>query len=76
MSSTTCRFESVVGHPVTPRTRLGRGHLATLRHWIRVARERRQLAALDDRALQDIGLTRADAIGEYDRHFWDVTPRR
>jgi uncharacterized protein YjiS (DUF1127 family) len=37
-----------------------------------VAKERRQLATLSDLALSDIGISRADAMGEYQRDFWDV----
>ncbi len=35
-------------------------------------RSRRQLKSLDDRALQDIGLTRAEADAEATRPIWDV----
>jgi uncharacterized protein YjiS (DUF1127 family) len=38
----------------------------------RTARERRQLMALDERALKDIGLSRADAHSEWTRRFWDL----
>lgn len=34
------------------------------------ARERRQLLALGDRALQDFGASRADAAREGDKPFW------
>ena len=37
-----------------------------------VARQRRALVALDDSALQDIGLTRRDATTEGKRRFWDA----
>jgi len=40
-----------------------------------VARERRQLARLDDRALKDFGVSRADAERESARGFWDVSRR-
>ncbi len=39
--------------------------------WLTLARERRLLAQLDDRALHDIGLSRADADEESRRPFWD-----
>ncbi|MCB1833484.1 MAG: DUF1127 domain-containing protein [Geminicoccaceae bacterium] len=39
------------------------------------ARERKELAKLDDRALADLGLTLADARRESRRPFWDL-PRR
>ena len=42
-----------------------------LRRWQQLAEQRRQLAQLDERALQDIGLSRADALRECDRPFWD-----
>lgn len=43
----------------------------TLRRWCQLARERRQLASLDDAALKDLGLSRADAWQEAERPFWD-----
>ncbi|WP_285425023.1 DUF1127 domain-containing protein [Pseudomonas sp. efr-133-TYG-103a] len=39
--------------------------------WRRLHRERRQLAALSDDALKDIGLSRADVYQEAERRFWD-----
>lgn len=44
--------------------------VATLREWRRRARERAELAALDDRTLKDIGLTRADAEFLTNKPFW------
>jgi uncharacterized protein YjiS (DUF1127 family) len=41
-----------------------------LLNWLERARERRQLLALDDRALQDFGASRADAAREGDKPFW------
>jgi uncharacterized protein YjiS (DUF1127 family) len=38
--------------------------------WLERVRERRQLHALDDRMLKDIGLTRADVEYEVQKHFW------
>lgn len=35
-------------------------------------RQRRQLAKLDDRALQDIGVSRSEADQEASRMFWDA----
>jgi uncharacterized protein YjiS (DUF1127 family) len=46
-----------------------------LRHWYDIARERRALATLDERALKDIGVSRADALEEASRPFWDDIPR-
>ena len=37
-----------------------------------LARQRRALAKLDDGALNDMGLTRAEAEAEANRPFWDV----
>lgn len=36
-----------------------------------LARQRRQLAALDEHALKDLGLSRADIEAEISRPFWD-----
>ena len=41
-----------------------------------VARERRQLAELDDRMLKDIGLGRSVAFREADRSFFDLPEHR
>lgn len=43
---------------------------ATLRAWRRRIRERGELAALDDRMLSDIGVTRADAEAFSNKPFW------
>ena len=49
--------------------------LASLLGWLKraliVARQRRQLAELDDLQLADIGITRKDAEREANRAFWD-----
>lgn len=44
--------------------------------WLRVARERRALAALGDRQLRDIGLEPDAAAREAARPFWDLPERR
>lgn len=44
--------------------------LATVREWRRRARDRAQLAALDDRTLADIGVTRADVEYLSNKPFW------
>lgn len=49
---------------------------ATLLRWDRIARERRSLRELDDRALRDLGLTRADIEREASRPFWDLPSDR
>jgi uncharacterized protein YjiS (DUF1127 family) len=43
---------------------------ATVREWRRRSRERAQLAALDDRMLKDIGLTRGDREFLANKPFW------
>jgi uncharacterized protein YjiS (DUF1127 family) len=43
---------------------------AMVREWRRRARERAELAALDERTLADIGLTRADAEFLSNKPFW------
>ncbi|WP_439887010.1 DUF1127 domain-containing protein [Pseudomonas sp. MBLB4123] len=48
---------------------LGRLH-ATLALWLRNARTRRQLAALDERLLMDSGITPADRRRELEKPFW------
>jgi len=45
--------------------------LALLR-WQELAQQRRRLLALDDRMLKDIGITRAEAMREGTRPFWDA----
>ena len=43
----------------------------TLLRWQELAHERYALMELDDRLLKDIGLSRADAVREARRPFWD-----
>jgi uncharacterized protein YjiS (DUF1127 family) len=43
---------------------------ATFHEWRRRSRERAELAALDERTLKDIGLTRADAEFLSNKPFW------
>jgi uncharacterized protein YjiS (DUF1127 family) len=43
---------------------------ASLGEWRRRSRERAELAALDERMLKDIGLTRADAEFLSNKPFW------
>lgn len=56
--------------PALPRLMLPR--LPAFRLMLRAIATRRQLAAMDDRMLQDIGISRADALREADRLPWDV----
>lgn len=58
---------------VLPRRRFRLSDLADVAMtWIDVARQRRHLAALDNRMLSDIGFSRADVEREIHRPFWDV----
>jgi uncharacterized protein YjiS (DUF1127 family) len=43
---------------------------------LQVRRERQMLGSLGDRALKDIGLSRADVHAEGARAFWDVPLHR
>jgi len=52
------------------------GLVATVTAMLRVRRERRQLLALDDRMLKDIGMSRGDAYAEASRPLHDVPFRR
>lgn len=40
--------------------------------WLERLRDRGQLAAMNDAMLKDIGLSRADAAHESEKHFWQV----
>jgi uncharacterized protein YjiS (DUF1127 family) len=44
--------------------------LRILSVWIERAQQRRCLAGLSDRSLQDIGITRCDALHEARKPFW------
>jgi uncharacterized protein YjiS (DUF1127 family) len=46
------------------------GLAAPLVGWLRHRAERISLARLDDRTLDDVGLTRADVEREFTRPFW------
>ena len=50
--------------------------LARLAQMLQVRRERRQLAALDDTILKDLGLSRGDVERETQRWSWDLPARR
>ncbi|MGE0162919.1 MAG: DUF1127 domain-containing protein [Dongiaceae bacterium] len=49
---------------------LAAGLAAWAMFWSERTRQRRRLAALDDRILKDIGLSRADVMSESDKPFW------
>lgn len=42
----------------------------TLNVWAARSRDRRQLASLSDRMLNDIGLSRAEVAAETEKYFW------
>ena len=42
----------------------------TLATWASRSEDRRQLAVMSDRMLQDIGLNRVDVAAETDKFFW------
>jgi uncharacterized protein YjiS (DUF1127 family) len=45
--------------------------MRTIREWARRASSRRELMALDTRDLWDLRLTRADAMREAGKSFWE-----
>ncbi len=49
-----------------------RSLFATMLRWIRVQRERQALLDLDNRLLQDIGLSRKDVMQECAKRFWQI----
>ena len=52
------------------------GWLSRVAAMLRAARTRRELAAMDDRQLRDVGLTRDAALEEALRAPWDIAPTR
>ena len=46
-----------------------------LLQWQELASQRRRLGQLSDRMLQDIGVSRADALREATRRFWDAADK-
>jgi uncharacterized protein YjiS (DUF1127 family) len=54
------------------KARRRQGFMALFWRLTGLRRQRAQLLRLDDRALRDIGLTRADAEDEAARPIWDV----
>jgi uncharacterized protein YjiS (DUF1127 family) len=56
----------------SPRQRRGwRAVIETVSLWRDRARQRRQLAVLDERLLADIGINRCDVMRECDKRFWE-----
>lgn len=56
------------------RTAAHRGLAFSLADMFAVWRQRRTLATLDDTRLDDLGLTRAEALREAARPAWDLRP--
>jgi uncharacterized protein YjiS (DUF1127 family) len=76
-SHCSCRlvgFGRVADRPHPPRASLLRQSLTLVLAWHGRWRQRRALAALDDRLLCDIGATRDEARREAMRSFWQAGP--
>jgi len=72
MNCNTCSVENKTHMPVQARlSKLLVNASKTVYQWIERDRSRRQLAQLDDRMLQDIGLNRSDIELEIEKPFWD-----
>ncbi len=54
------------------RTRLARSVIGHLRRALRLRAERRALLTLDAHLLDDVGLTRSQALSEASRPLWDA----
>jgi len=50
--------------------------LATVLDWYDVEQQRRSLRGMSDEMLKDIGVSRADAMREAGRRFWDLERTR
>ena len=70
--------QALLGRPfdgdVPPLTPAGgsapRRVFAAMRRWHERVRQRRQLLQLSDHMLRDLGITRAEALGEAEKPFW------
>jgi uncharacterized protein YjiS (DUF1127 family) len=66
---------SVISRPIARRARTQpAGWLAWLALAMRTIETRRKLAQMDARMLQDIGVSRAEALEEANRSPWDLDP--
>ncbi|SFL13358.1 DUF1127 domain-containing protein [Shimia haliotis] len=63
---------TLAGQRKTPRANV----FVQIFNWLLIARQRRELAQLDDYALEDMGLSRADVAQEIKRPLWDVPAHR
>ena len=72
MSQTVIKFHFTPAHPTL------RSRLMHIRHRVALAWQeastRRCLGQLDDRALSDIGVSRAQAQFDSERPIWDLVP--
>ncbi|KAA0012650.1 DUF1127 domain-containing protein [Billgrantia pellis] len=68
-----CDSVSAPAHPPAPWRRLFgvTGVMRRLRRYNQLWRERRQLQALPDELLRDVGLSREQVRRESRRHYWD-----
>jgi uncharacterized protein YjiS (DUF1127 family) len=53
-------------------TRLLRSILARLAEWRRRSEQRATLAGMNNRMLKDVGISRADAVREASKPFWQA----
>ncbi|MGQ0675206.1 MAG: DUF1127 domain-containing protein [Rhodospirillales bacterium] len=67
--ATAAAVGPVAGHGGAARRAAARA-ADTFLAWMEHARQRRQLAMLDDRMLDDIGVGSADVLREIDKPFW------
>jgi len=61
----------LIASPAPRSERWWPGIVATLAQWRHRSRSRRQLAALDDRELADIGRSRAERWVDCQKRFWE-----
>ncbi len=71
------RADTVDGAPssLVARSGLVRGFrsiLSRLAEWRERSEQRKHLAAMSDRMLKDVGITRADAVREASKPFWQA----
>ena len=69
-------MDLALGHGLSPSGRRSVGMWGRIRTWWSVARERRRLAELDPRLLEDMGISPEEAGSEAARPFWDINSVR
>ena len=65
-----CRHRADASHETRSWRSIGHRTVQTVHRWMQRSQQRRQLRELDDRALRDIGLSRAEVNAEADKPFW------